>query len=495
MKEINKIFFEDTKYKEKIYSVTNLRLLSFEIYKLFLLFIFIYIISKLSQHFPINIFFEMNSNFYSMIKIFILLLMIDISYFLLFKSNTGIKSFHEIIISLILHPNIIKLISMSLCFCLIFFCTEEFKSLMPRLDLEYIKKKYDLDNNNEDDENEGYNEYDRCYYSDFFYAISIANLLFLYMIMDLEKFNLWPKLNLSRINNFKNRLFYCFINIGIIGFPAFLIIYIILIFFYRTLFVFGLSFNYTCLFVLEYNIFYLSLNCIKNFICAPVNYITNEINTPDKLIRKEINFFKEENFYICHHLQHIRDLYEYPRDVKFNTNLLMYENLKCLKKKVNFFFDSINKKYQLIYDKKFYNYISPNGDLIDKIRIFFIKIFSVFDFRVNQIIEKETCVQNLKFVIEIIGNTIIFISDAKINKVSEDKYNDCKDYSYYFVDKLIDIDSILVNLIQNKKIGESLKKNLQKLRCIIKNYFDLIRYKQMKNKFMKLMSQKIQAII
>ena len=93
MKEINKIFFEDTKYKEKIYSVTNLRLLSFEIYKLFLLFIFIYIISKLSQHFPINIFFEMNSNFYSMIKIFILLLMIDISYFLLFKSNTGIKSF------------------------------------------------------------------------------------------------------------------------------------------------------------------------------------------------------------------------------------------------------------------------------------------------------------------------------------------------------------------------------------------------------------------
>ena len=103
----------------------------------------------------------------------------------------------------------------------------------------------------------------------------------------------------------------------------------------------------------------------------------------------------------------------------------------------------------------------------------------------NQVIEKETSVQNLKFVIEIIGNTIIFISDARINKVSEDKYNDCKDYSYYFVDKLIDVDSILVNLIQNKRIGENLKKDLQKLRYIIKNYFDLIRYKQMKNKFFK----------
>ena len=28
---------------------------------------------------------------------------------------------------------------------------------------------------------------------------------------------------------------------------------------------------------------------------------------------------KEDNFYIGHHLQHLRDLYEYPRDIKYNT--------------------------------------------------------------------------------------------------------------------------------------------------------------------------------
>ena len=495
MKEINKIFFEDNKYKAKIYSITNLRILSFEIYKLFLLYMFIFILSKLSQFFPLNLFFELNFNFFSLIKIFIYLLITDICYFLLFKSNTGIKSFHEFIISLIHAPNIIKLISMSLSFCLIFFCTREFISLIPRLDLDYIKKKYDLDYNNEDEENEGYNEYDRCYYSDFFYVISISNFLFLKMIFDLERFNIWPRMNLSRINNFKNQLFYSFINVGIIGFPSFIIIYFVLVFFYRTLFVFDLSLNYTSLFVLEYNIIFLSLNCIKNFICAPINYITNEINTPDKLIKKEINFLKEENFYICHHLQQIRDLYEYPRDVKFNTNLLLYENLKCIKKKVNFFIDSINRKYQLIYNKKYYYYINPNGDLIDKIKIYFQKIFSFFDYGPNQIIEKETSIHNLKFIIEIIGNIISFISDAKINKVNEDKYNDYKDYSYYFVEKLIDIDTILVNLMQNKRISENLKKNLQKLRYIVKNYFEVIRYKQMKHKFLKLISQKIQAII
>ena len=495
MKEISKQFFGDNKYKEKIYSITNLRLLSFQIYKFLFLYIFIFGISHISHYFPINIFFEINFNFFSLIKIFIYLLITDICYFLLFKSNTGIKSFHEFIISLILHPDIIKLISMSLSFCIIFFCTKEFLSLMPRLDLDYIKKKYNLENTNEDDDNEAYNEYDICYYSDFFYVISISNLLFLYMIFDLEKFNLWPKLNLSRINNFKNKLFYSLINIGKIGFPSFIVIYFILVFFYRTLFVFDLSLNYTSLFVLEYNIFFLSLNCIKNFICAPINYITNEINIPDKLIKKEINFLKEENFYICHHLQHIRDLYEYPRDIKFNTNLLFYENLKYLKKKVNFFFDLINKKYQLIHNKKYYYYINPNGDIIDKTKIYFQKIFSLFDYGVNQIIEKETSIQNLKFVIEIIGNVIIFISDAKINKANEEKYNDYKDYSYYFVDKLIDLDSILVNLIQNKRISGNLKKNLQKLRQMIKNYFEVIRFKQMKNKFLKLMSQKIQAII
>ena len=102
MKGINKIFFEDNKYKDKINSITNLRLLSFEIYKFYLLYLFIAIISKLSHIFPLNFFFEMNFNFYNLIKIFIYYLIIDMCYFILFKNNTGIKSFNELIISFII---------------------------------------------------------------------------------------------------------------------------------------------------------------------------------------------------------------------------------------------------------------------------------------------------------------------------------------------------------------------------------------------------------
>ena len=494
MKNINKFFFNDGKYKQKIYSVTNLRLLSFEIYKIFFLYISLFLISKLSHNFPLRIFFVINFNFFSFIKIYIGFLFIDICYFILFKSNSGIKTFHEFIINSISHPDLIKLLSMSLSFCLIFFCTKEFKDLMPRLDMDYIIKKYELQNE-EEEENEGYNDYNRYYYSDLFFAILISGLIFFYILIVLGKFDAWTKLNLSRINNLKNTICKSFSDIIIVAFPLFFIFYLFLIFFYRTIFVFSLSLNYTNLFIFEYNIFYISLNCINNFICAPINYISNDINTCDKLIKKEINFSKEENFYIAHHLQQIRDLYEYPRDVKFNTNLLFYENLKSLQKKINYFFDAINRKYSYSYNKNKYSYIKHNNDIFDKIKYFFEKIFNFFDFSANQILQKETCVQNIKLLTEMIGNVIIFISDAKINKTNEEKYNECKDFSYYFVDKLIDIDSMMVNLIQNKKISKNMKNNLKRLRYIIKNYFELIRYKQIKNKFLKLISQKLHSII
>ena len=495
MKSINAIFFEDNKYKEKIYSITNLRLLSFEIYKLFLLCIYLIVISKLSHLFFLNFFGSINFNFYAYIKIFIYLLIIDICYFIIFKSNKGIKSFFEMLTDSILHPDVIKLVSISLSFILIFFCAKEFKFLMPRLDYDFLRQKYHFETSNDDIDIDGYNENE---YSDFFYIVCIASFLFIYIFYNLTKFDFWPKVNLSRINNLKKNICSSFSNIGIIGIPSFFVIYLLNVFFYRTLFVFDLSMNYTFLLILEYNIFFVNFNCLQNFICAPINYIATDVNSVEKLIKKEIKFLKEENFYIEHHLQHLRDLYEYPRDSKYNSNLLFYENLKYLQKKINFFFEAINKKYSYSYNKRNYFYISQNNnnkDFMDRIKIFFENIFSFFDFSVNQIIQKETCVQNIKLLIEIIGNVINFISDAKINKSNEEKYEECKDYSYYFVDKLIDIDSIVVNLIQNRRISSNLKKNMKKLRYIIKNYFELIRYKQTKNGFLKLTSQKLEKML
>ena len=493
MKNINSIFFDDNKYRYKIYSITNLRILSFEIYKLFFLCLYLFILNKLSHLFFFNFFGEINFNFYSYIKLFTYLLIIDICYLIIFKANKGIKSFFEMLIDSILHPNVIKLVSMSICFILILFCTKEFKFLMPRLEYEYLKYKYHFI---EDDyiDIEGYD--DEKYYSDFFYIICITGFLFLYMIFDLTKFDFWPKVYLTRINNLKKYICISFNTYIIIGIPAFCVIYCLNIFFYKTLLIFDLSINYTFLFVLEYNIFSINFNCLQNFICAPINFISGDVNSVEKLIKKEIRFLKEDNFYIGHHLQHLRDLYEYPRDIKYNTNLLLYENLIYLQKKINFFFEAINKKYSYSYNKRNYFYINRNNDFIDKAKIFCENIFSFFDFSANQIIQKETCVQNMKLLIEILGNVINFIAEAKINnKSKEEKYEEYKDYSYYFVDKLIDIDTILVNLIQNKRITSNLKNNLKKLRYMIKNNYELIRYKQMKNNFLKLMSQKLDVMI
>ena len=495
MKNINSLFFDDNKYRYKIYSITNLRILSFEIYKLFFLCLYIFILNKLSHLLFFNFFGEINFTFYSYIKIFAYLLIIDICYLIIFKSNKGIKSFFEMLIDSILNPNVIKLVSTSLCFILILFCTKQFKFLMPRLEYEYIKQKYHFQQIDDDYiDMDGYD--DEKYYSDSFYIICITCFLFLYMIFDLTKFDFWPKVNLTRINNLKKYLCISLNNIGIIGVPAFFVIYCLNIFFYKTLSIFDLSINYTFLFVLEYNIFFINFNCLQNFICAPINFLAGDVNSVEKLIKKEIRFLKEDNFYIGHHLQHLRDLYEYPRDIKYNTNLLLYENLINLQKKINFFFEAINKKYSYSYNKRNYFYINQNSDFIEKTKNFLENIFSFFDFSANQIIQKETCIQNMILLIEILGNVINFISDAKINnKSNEEKYEEYKDYSYYFVDKLIDIDTILVNLIQNKRISSNLKNNLKKLRYIIKNNYELIRYKQMKNNFLKLMSQKLDSMI
>ena len=48
----------------------------------------------------------------------------------------------EMLTDSILHPDVIKLVSISLSFILIFFCTKEFKFLMPRLDYDFLRQKY-----------------------------------------------------------------------------------------------------------------------------------------------------------------------------------------------------------------------------------------------------------------------------------------------------------------------------------------------------------------
>ena len=501
MKNIKKLF-SHVQYKEKIYNITYLRLISFEIYKLFTLYFLMSIISRLSYHFPFSLFYEIEYSSSKITKIFIYLLIIDIGYFISFKSYEGHFSILEILINLILKPNLLKILPISFSFCLLYLITKEIKFLMPRLESQYIKNKYNIEPVYKDEYEENYyarkglSKYTIYESSDGLFIICVSIILLIHFLIIKQKYDLWPKLELGRINNFKKLIWIAIKNILIIGFPTFLIIYFIFIFYYQSLFIISLCLNYTAVFVIEYNILFISIECLHNFICPKINYITNEINSKSQLIKKEIHFEKEECFYIIHHLKNINDIYTFPHDIKLNTELLSYDNLNNIKNKIYFFINSLNRKYSIFLGKiSGAIYINNNMNSFDKLRIIFHKILEYFDFSGTQIFENDTCLEIIKLIIELNGNLIIFISDAKINIHNEEKYMNYSDHIYFFIERLCEMKQIFFNLWNNRKISEKVKKDLYKLNDLINNYFNLIRNRQSRNQFIKLETQKIKEIL
>ena len=500
MKNMKYIFAHD-RYKDKIYNVTYLRLLSLEIYKLFIFYIFMSIISWLSYHFPFSFFCQIDYDFFKLIKIFTYLLIIDIFYFISFKSNQGHFSIIEIIINSLYKPNLNKIVPASFSFCLLYLITNEIKSLMPRLNPQFIKDKYNIEPYYRDEYEENY--YSRkgiskktlYEYSDGFFIVCVSIIFLLHFLLIKQKYYLWPKLDLCRINNLKNKLWIAIKNTIIIGIPAFLIIYFIFLFYYHYIFIIGLCIDYSSVFVLEYNILYLSIECIHNFICPKISYVTKEVNTKGQLIKIEVDFKKEETFYIIHHLKHLNELFKYSHDVKTNTNLLNSENINFLKQKIFFFFNSLNKKYSIFLSKIKYLNINSNMNALERTKIIIQKFFDFFDYSANQVIENDTCIEIMKLLIELNGNIIIFLADAPINMSQEEKYMKYCDHIYFFIEKLFEMDRLFHNLAQNKKISEELRKDLYKLRITIINYFDLIRNRQNRYEFIKMETEKIKEIL
>lgn len=497
-----KNLFSQNKYKEKIYNITYLRFISYEIYKFFIFYNLMSIISRLSHHFPFSLFYEIEYDSSKITKIFIYLLIIDIGYFISFKSYEGQFSVIEILIYLILKPNLSKILIISFSFCLLYLITKEIKFLMPRLESQYIKNKYHIKPIYKDEYEENYyarkglSKYTIYEKTDALFIISVSIILLMHFLVIKQKYDLWPKLDLSRINNFKNKLWIAIKNVFIIGIPVFLIIYLILIFYYQRFFIFSLCSNYTSLFIIEYNILFISIECLHNFICAKINYITNEINTKDQLIQKKIDFQKEECFYIIHHLKNLNEIFKFPHDIKLNTVLLMENNLNSIKNKIYFFTNSLNIKYSSFLGNSLYiNVIYNNMNSFEKLIIIIKKVLEYFDFSGNQIFEKETCIEIIKLVIELNGNLILFISDAKINISDEEKYVNYSDHIYFFIERLCEMKKIFYNLWNNKKISEKLRQDINKLNDVINNYFNLIRNRQYRNGFITLETQKIKEIL
>ena len=500
MKNMKYIFAND-RYKNKIYNVANLRLLSFEIYKLFVFYFLMSLISWLSYRFPFSLFFQIDYNFLKLMKILTYLLIIDIFYFISFKSNQGLFSVMEIIINSLFKPNVLKILPTSFSFCLLYLITKEIKSLMPSLDSEYIKAKYNIEPYYRDEYEEiyyskkGISKKTAYEYSDGLFVVCVSLILLIHFILLRQKYDLWPKLDLCRITNLKNKLRAAIKNIIIIGIPAFLIIYFIFIFYYHYIFIIGLSIDYSCVFILEYNILFISMECLHNFICSKISYVTKEVNNKTQLIKIEVDFEKEETFYIIHHLKHLNDLFKYPHDIKTNTNLLNPDNLNCIKNKIFFFFNSLNRKYSKFLSKvKPFN-INSYMNAFERIKIILQKFFDYFDYSANQVFENDTCIEIMKLLIELNGNITIFLADATIIMPQEEKYMKYCDHIYFFIERLFEMDRLFLHLIQSKKISEQLRKDLYKLRISIINYFDLIRDRQNKYEFIKLETEKIKELL
>jgi len=489
--------FSNKKYKKKIISVTNLRLLSFEIHKFIIMYIIMAIISKLSNYFPISFFFQMKFNFYIITKIYLFSLIIDICFFISFKKNQGQYSYIEIIFSLIKRPNLLNILLINLSFFSLYLIIKNIKKLMPGLKSKYIKEQYKIEPIYVDDYEENYYESNgiskSTIYENFDFLFTFcATIYFLFnFVIIKQRFNLWPKLNIGHIDNLKKNIIFIISNLGILGFPIFAIVYIIILYYYHTLRILYLSLNYSSLFLFTYIFLFLSTESIINFICPKINSSTIETISKGQVIRKEIDLLNEDFFYVMHHLKNICDFYQFPNSIQLNTKLLSLENMKMLQKKIYFYIDSLNRKYSNFISKKKDFYYSIN--IINKMKVV-RKISDYLDFSGNQVLEKDTNIEIIKTLIEIMGNIILFIADSKISRTDDEKYTIYSDFINFFIERMVEIDKILFGLIENRKISEELKNDIFKLKIIINNYFQLFKLRQSKYQFIRLETQKIHDI-
>ena len=105
---IQKIFFSEDNYKDKIKSVTNLRIISFFIWKFLLGLIIFWSFIKLTQNSYFNYYIlnevKFHYNFSDYIKIFILFSIIDYLKILLFQNNEDYINKFELITKTFLDP-------------------------------------------------------------------------------------------------------------------------------------------------------------------------------------------------------------------------------------------------------------------------------------------------------------------------------------------------------------------------------------------------------
>ena len=356
--------FDSKTYKNKINSITNLRFLSFEIWK----FIFLLLNQLIISLFLNLIFIKFKYNFFSLISLYLISIIFDYFLMLFFVYYEFKFSIYEKLINIILNPTVYSLT----LYINIFLFYPIFK----------ISKHFFLYINNDNSaHDENYNLNNEIILIVFYEIIFIH-----YLLNSQNNF-----INFNRKDYYKLSIKKFFIEFPY--FKIFLFNFIYFLLYHQTIFVFFYSINYTIYIMYLFINIYISYENLKNFITPVIKYNSLETTNLKKFLEYKINFDKENNFFNLHYLQLLYYLID-------ENEKILNENIDLIKFKIDKIYNNLLKKLHL-YNSN--NNIHKN------------QIYNYFDFSKEKIFEDGTSLNIIEFSIEITYNLIINLINSKEN--------------------------------------------------------------------------------
>lgn len=499
------LFNKDT-YKEKISSITNLRFVSFQLWKWLLLIVSLLLLKIINHIFIVNLYITYTFSLSLLFKLFLLGIGIDYIKLFLFKNNQNQNGVFERIVKLFLVPSQ----STFAFFFLLLLSQANITSIKSVFAINSALSSLDASSDIEtgERESEGEGEGIVSKGSDFTLMLCYS-LISSFQVINQHSFYKWPKLNKTRIDCFKAagkksikraiRLtryhiiigaFYYIMKANTLKIGCDLLIYSIVVF-YNEIFQ------------------YILYNLLKGFICSPINPDSNEIKNELELISYPLNFSASSSFIIIHYLNSLNEtLLKAYYQPKLQLNPVLMKNnsvLKEIKYKIDFIYSRLNEKMKIVYyslkQQSKETFGSGGGGLNAG------GLISWFDFSKNEIFEYETSPEIIDIITEVIYTNVLLLSTEKhhdINRTNgeEINQNEVQYYIVYLIDRLFAFEKVmkeLRSLIDSNsakskgmaKISNLLSIIILKIQMRVKS----IVYKNLKDNFIINYSESVQEII
>ena len=435
--------FDQSTYKGKINSVSNLRFLSYELWKIPLLYITLVSLCFLSRFFIIDKFTPLIFDFFAFLKLLLFSFLIDYTLFVLFKRYNGQLSAFEKIIKIVIEPDLATF-GLFILILLLNFAARSLKKFSKILNEE--TENYNLTPSNDD------------------FLIIVFTLAFsidIYVNFDLFT---WPRDNMNRVDSFKFKLKNIFseINIKLLG--AFSIYtYFYLVNKNGTIFVFSYFATYITLFLLLECITLYSFGMVKTFVCSPINYQCFQMQNSVQLVKHSFKPREEISFINYHYLTRLSTLFvevsHLPNSVG-NLNLITKELLEINKSKIEYVYNRLLEKIE-----------RTNNNTVKKQT----PLMKYIDFSRNEVFEDETSIKMIDLATDLIVNIMNYIIKANMRCSENDKFKNMQFYITYFFELLINFEKITQEIGDSKRFyigvggGETLKTELKKLASKIEN--------------------------